>query len=65
MSLGLAATLFAIFVVNVVIGSTGGTRFLGDVGEMLVLLASACAFVVAILQAEARAMRRRREKADR
>lgn len=48
-----ALALFAFFSVNVAIGSAGGDPFLGDVGEMLVLFASALAFVAAILKREA------------
>jgi hypothetical protein len=53
MSLIASAILFVILAVNVGIGSSGGKVFLGDVGEMLVLFASAIFFVVAILQREA------------
>jgi uncharacterized membrane protein len=49
------AVLFAIFIANVVIGAFGGTQFLDDVKEMLVLFASSLAFVVLILQREAAA----------
>jgi len=65
MSLWVAAALFAVFVANVAIGASSSPRVLGDVSEMLVLLASSCAFVAAILQAEARAMRRRRDETAR
>lgn len=50
-----ALILFFIFAVNVGLGSIQGTTFLGDVGEMLVLLATAILFVVAILEREAAA----------
>jgi len=53
MSLIASAILFVILAVNVGIGSMGGTVFLGDIGEMLVLFASTIFFVVAILQREA------------
>lgn len=53
MSLLVSAALFAIFATNVAIGSFGGTPFLGDVGEMLLLLATTMTFVVAILKSEA------------
>ena len=53
MSLFVSAILFAIFASNVVLGTLGDTQFLGDVGEMLVLFASAISFVVAILKREA------------
>lgn len=48
-----AIILFSIFSVNVGLGSIGRPVFLGDVGEMLVLLATAILFVVAILKREA------------
>lgn len=53
MSLLVSAALFAIFATNVAIGSFGGKPFLGDVGEMLLLLATTVTFVVAILKSEA------------
>lgn len=45
--------LFAIFALNVVMGSMGAGAFLGDVGEMLVLFAASAMFVVEILKREA------------
>lgn len=48
-----ALVLFAIYALNVVLGSMGAGVFLGDVGEMLVLFAASAMFVVAILQREA------------
>ena len=53
MFLAAAAVLFAIFVINVSIGSFGGTPFLGTVGEMVWLLAVSVTFVAAVLQKEA------------
>lgn len=53
MRLALALILFAIFGANVVLGSVGAGGFLGDVPEMLTLLAASIAFVAAILQREA------------
>jgi len=53
MFLPLALLLFAAFAANVVLGSMGMGRFLGDVSEMLVLLAASIAFVAAILKREA------------
>ena len=50
-----AIILFSIFAVNVGLGSMGGTTFLGDIGEMLVLFATAILFVVAILKSESTA----------
>ncbi len=55
MALWTALALFAIFSVNVVMGSLSGSAFLTDVGEMLLLLAASIAFVVAILGKEAAA----------
>ena len=48
-----ALALFAVFLVNVVLGAFGGANFFGDVGEMLVLFAASVAFVAAILRREA------------
>ena len=45
--------VFAIYFTNVALGACFQAAFLGDVGEMLVLLAAAVLFVVAILQKEA------------
>ena len=45
--------VFAIYFTNVALGAFFQAAFLGDVGEMLVLLAAAVLFVVAILQKEA------------
>ncbi len=45
--------VFLIYFLNVSLGAFAGVAFLGDVGEMLVLLAAAILFVVAILQKEA------------
>ncbi len=53
MFLPLALLLFAAFAANVVLGSMGMGRFLGDVSEMLVLLAASITFVAAILKREA------------
>lgn len=50
-----AIIMFSIFAVNVVLGSMGATPFLGNVGELLVLLATAVLFVIAILRSEAAA----------
>lgn len=47
-----AVLLFAIFVVNVVLGALSGSPFLGDIGEMLMLFAASIAFVVAVLRRE-------------
>lgn len=53
MYLVLAIILFGSFAANVAMGSIGETPFLGDVGEMLLLLATSLAFVAAILKREA------------
>ncbi|SLN23411.1 hypothetical protein PEL8287_01047 [Roseovarius litorisediminis] len=55
MSLLATVILFAIFATNVAIGSSGGTPFLGDVGEMLLLALTSLVFVAAILKREAAA----------
>ena len=53
MLLPLALLLFAVFGANVVLGSLGIGGFLGDVSEMLTLLAASITFVAVILQKEA------------
>ncbi|MTI43137.1 hypothetical protein JM93_00057 [Roseibium hamelinense] len=53
MLLALAGGLFAVFVINVSIGSFGGTPFFGNVGEMLCLFAVSVAFTAAVLKKEA------------
>lgn len=53
MFLAAAGVLFAIFVVNVSMGSVTGSPMIGIVGEMLLLFAASIAFVVAILKREA------------
>ena len=53
-SLVISAILFSAYIINVVIGSQTGAPIVGDVAEMLVLFASTIAFVIAILQREAR-----------
>ena len=50
-----APALFLIFVANVVLGATGNSQYMGDVGEMLTLFAASIAFVAAILRREAAA----------
>jgi hypothetical protein len=49
-----AGILFGAFVANVISGSLSGQAVLSDVHEMLLLMASAVCFSVAILIAEAR-----------
>ncbi|MEJ8472757.1 hypothetical protein [Roseibium algae] len=53
MLLAFASALFALFVVNVSLGSFGATPFLGIVGEMLLLVAVSVAFVAVVLKREA------------
>lgn len=48
-----AAILLAAFTGNVIIGATSNSAPLGDVGEMLLLLAASVLFVIAILKKEA------------
>ncbi|WP_422377538.1 hypothetical protein [Roseibium sp.] len=53
MLLALAAALFAVFAINVTIGSFGGTPFFGNVGEMILLFAVSIMFTAAVLRREA------------
>lgn len=48
-----AGILFAVFALNVVMGAFGNAAFLGDLGEMLLLLSAVTAFVAAALKSEA------------
>jgi hypothetical protein len=57
----IALVLVAAFTANVVLGAVGQERFVGNVGEMLILFAAAISFSVGILRSEARA---NSEKAD-
>ena len=52
MFLLMALVLFAIFFLNVALGSFGSSPFLGDVGEMVLLFAVSLAFVAGILKRE-------------
>lgn len=52
-----AIILFCVFSLNVALGSFARAAFLSDVGEMLVLFATAVFFVVAIIRKEADAKR--------
>ena len=45
--------LLAVFVLNVALGATSNSAFLGDIGEMLLLLSASILFVIAILKKEA------------
>jgi len=49
-----AFVLLVAFTANVVIGAVGDAPLVGNVAEMLILLGSAIAFVVGILQREER-----------
>lgn len=49
-----ALFLLVAFTANVAIGAIGDGPIVGNVAEMIILLLSACAFVVGILQREAR-----------
>ncbi len=61
MALALSAILFGVFVLNVFLGATSRTHFMGDVQEMIVLFAASIAFVAAILRREAREQERKSE----
>ncbi len=52
MYLWISIGLFLLFVSNVAMGSINGQAFMGDVSEMLLLMAAAGFFVAAILSAE-------------
>lgn len=52
-----AAILFAIYFANVLAGAAGEPEFLNNVHQALILLASACVFVVGIIAKEAAAQR--------
>jgi hypothetical protein len=51
-ALAVAAAFFALFLVNVSAGAFAQSSFLGDVGDMLTLMAASVAFVVGVLQRE-------------
>jgi hypothetical protein len=55
MFLILAGALFSVFVVNVFLGATTNSAFMGDVAEMLLLFCATLAFTAAILKREAQA----------
>lgn len=48
----ISVLLFVVFFVNVLLGAFGGTLFLSDAGEAVVLFAATIAFVAAMLAAE-------------
>lgn len=45
--------LFFIFFANVSVGAAGNSEFLGDIPQLLVLLASVVLFVIGVLSCEA------------
>lgn len=47
-----ALITFALFVSHIFIGSVWGVSFIGDIGELIILLCASVLFVVAILRAE-------------
>ncbi|QFU07748.1 hypothetical protein PARPLA_02033 [Rhodobacteraceae bacterium THAF1] len=53
MFLLITVVLFGVYLSNVVLGALSGSAFMGDVGELLFLAASALSFTAAILKAEA------------
>lgn len=55
MAMGIAVILFAAYFLNVFLGAVTSSPVLGDIPEMLVLVASTLFFVVAILKREAEA----------
>lgn len=50
--LKIAFALFLVFGVNVTLGSIGSSQFLGDLGELLIVISSVIFFVIAIIQSE-------------
>lgn len=60
----LAGTAFALFVGNIALGAARAGVILGDVGEMLTLLAACLFFVIAVLVRERRAQRAGPNRAD-
>lgn len=55
MYLAISGVLFAIYFLNVLLGSQGISTYLSDIQEMLTLLAAVIFFVLAILKREAAA----------
>ncbi len=53
MFLAASIAVFIVYFSNVALGAFANSAFLGDVGEMLVLLLASILFVVAILKKEA------------
>ena len=56
-----AAALFVIFGLNVVLGSIGGQQFLGDLGELWMVILSTVFFVISILQEESKTQKENNE----
>ena len=50
MLLSISGVFFAVFIGNVVLGSSSNSPLVGDVGEMLLLFATSVFFVAAILK---------------
>jgi hypothetical protein len=48
-----SSAFFLAYAANIVSGLASGSTFLGDVGEMVTLFASAISFVICILEREA------------
>lgn len=57
-----ALLLLAAFIANVVIGAIGDGPLVGNVTEMIMLLLASMAFVVGILQREAREGKRKPDR---
>ena len=53
--IGIAAVLFVVFFINVLLGAFAGANFLQDAGEALLLFAACIVFVAAMLAAETQA----------
>ncbi|MEM6665210.1 MAG: hypothetical protein AAF638_02275 [Pseudomonadota bacterium] len=51
--IAIAGAIFAVFFANVALGASDQPKFLGDVGEMIVLLAVTIFFVSGVLLKEA------------
>ena len=58
-----SGVLFVIFGSNVVLGSMGGAQFLGDLGELWMVILSVVFFVIAIIQEEYKAKKENKEDA--
>jgi hypothetical protein len=58
-----SGVLFLIFGSNVVLGSMGGPQFLGDLGELWMMILSVVFFVIAIIHEENKAKKENQENA--